>query len=63
MSAEVLHPFEELLQQRIVILDGAMGTMVQRYKLSEADFRGERYRDWSGKDLKGSNEVLLLTKP
>nr|MBA3273224.1 homocysteine S-methyltransferase family protein [Chthoniobacterales bacterium] len=63
MSAEILHPFEELLQQRVVILDGAMGTMVQRYKLSESDFRGERFRDWSGKDLKGSNEVLLLTKP
>ncbi|CAN5573512.1 methionine synthase [soil metagenome] len=63
MSAEILHPFEELLQQRVVVLDGAMGTMVQRYRLSEADFRGERFRDWSGKDLKGSNEVLLLTKP
>ncbi len=62
MSAENLHPFEALLRERIVVLDGAMGTMVQRYKLSEADFRGERYRDWSGKDLKGSNEVLLLTK-
>ena len=51
------------MRQRIVVLDGAMGTMVQRYKLSEADFRGDRYRDWRGKDLKGSNEVLLLTKP
>ena len=51
------------MQQRIAILDGAMGTMVQRYKLSEADFRGDRFRDWSGKDLRGSNEVLLLTKP
>nr|MBA2744171.1 homocysteine S-methyltransferase family protein [Chthoniobacterales bacterium] len=63
MSAEILHPFEELLQQRIVTLDGAMGTMVQRYKLTEADFRGERFRDWRGKDLKGSNELLLLTRP
>ena len=63
MATEALHPFEALLRQRIVILDGAMGTMVQRYKLSEADFRGDRYRDWRGKDLKGSNEVLLLTKP
>ncbi len=51
------------MRERIVVLDGAMGTMVQRYKLSEADFRGERFADWKGKDLKGSNEVLLLTKP
>ena len=63
MSAEILHPFEALMRERIVVLDGAMGTMVQRYKLSEADFRGARFADWSGKDLKGSNEVLLLTKP
>lgn len=40
MSAEILLPFEELLQQRVVVLDGAMGTMVQRYRLSEAEFRG-----------------------
>ncbi|CAN5224368.1 methionine synthase [soil metagenome] len=63
MPAESLHPFEALMRERIAILDGAMGTMVQRYKLSEADFRGERFRDWKGKDLKGSNELLLLTKP
>src|SRR4051812_47745349 len=60
---EALHPFEALMRERIVILDGAMGTMVQRYKLSEEQFRGDRFRDWKGKDLKGSNEVLLLTKP
>src|SRR5437763_7249623 len=60
---EALHPFEALMRERIAILDGAMGTMVQRYKLSEAQFRGERFRDWKGKDLKGSNEVLLLTGP
>jgi len=63
MPTEILHPFESLLRQRIVVLDGAMGTMVQRYKLSEQDFRGKRFADWKGKDLKGSNEVLLLTKP
>ncbi len=51
------------MQQRIVILDGAMGTMVQRYKLSEAEFRGARFADWKGKDLRGNNELLLLTKP
>ena len=63
MSAEILHPFEALLRERIVVLDGAMGTMVQRLKLREADFRGTRFADWKGKDLKGSNELLLLTKP
>src|SRR5215204_3818268 len=63
MSTDVLRPFEALLRQRIVVLDGAMGTMVQRYKLSEQDFRGQRFADWKGKDLKGSNELLLLTKP
>ncbi len=51
-----------ILQQRIAVLDGAMGTMIQRYKLSEADFRGERFRDHS-KDLKGNNDLLQLTRP
>ena len=63
MASDVLHPFEALLRKRIVVLDGAMGTMVQRYRLSEEQFRGERFRDWKGKDLKGSNEALLLSKP
>ena len=52
----------ELLKQRIVIIDGAMGTMIQRYKLSEADFRGSRFVD-HGKDLKGNNDLLPLTRP
>ena len=52
----------DILQQRIVILDGAMGTMIQRYKLSEADFRGQRFAE-HGKDLKGNNDLLPLTKP
>jgi 5-methyltetrahydrofolate--homocysteine methyltransferase len=52
----------EILKQRIVILDGAMGTMIQRYKLSEADFRGERFKDHT-KDLKGNNDLLQLTRP
>src|SRR6266481_9098855 len=63
MSSSDLHPLEELLRERIVVLDGAMGTMIQRYKLSEADYRGGRFRDWKGKDLKGSLELLLLTRP
>ena len=52
----------ELLRQRIVIIDGAMGTMIQRYKLGEADFRGARFAD-HGKDLKGNNDLLVLTRP
>lgn len=52
----------DLLQQRIVFLDGAFGTMVQTYKLSESDYRGELFKTHS-KDLKGNNDVLCLTKP
>ena len=63
MPAENLHPLEALMRERIVLLDGAMGTMVQQHKLTEADYRGARFRDWKGKDLKGSIEVVLLTKP
>ena len=51
-----------ILQQRIAILDGAMGTMIQRYKLTEADYRGARLAG-HGKDLKGNNDLLVLTKP
>ncbi|MEP7071755.1 MAG: methionine synthase [Verrucomicrobiota bacterium] len=57
------HPFAELLRRRIVVLDGAMGTTLQRLHLSEADYRGERFRDWRGRDLKGAHEILLLTRP
>ena len=53
---------ERLLSERILVLDGAMGTMVQRRKLSEADFRGERFASHSH-DLKGNNDVLVLTRP
>ena len=52
----------EILDKRIAILDGAMGTMIQRFKLSEADYRGERFKD-IGKDVKGNNELLSLTRP
>ena len=51
------------MRERIVVLDGAMGTMVQQYKLTESDYRGARFKDWKGKDLKGSIELLLLTRP
>lgn len=52
----------QLLSERILILDGAMGTMIQRYKLGEADYRGERFKDHP-RDLKGNNDVLVLTQP
>ena len=52
----------ELLAQRILVLDGAMGTMIQRYRLTEADFRGERFVDHHH-DLKGNNDLLVLTRP
>ena len=51
-----------VLAQRIAIIDGAMGTMIQRYKLSEADFRGSRFQDHA-KDLRGNNDLLQLTRP
>jgi len=52
----------EILEKRIAILDGAMGTMIQRFKLSEADYRGERFKDIA-KDVKVNNELLSLTRP
>ena len=51
-----------LLEERIVIIDGAMGTMIQQYGLDEADYRGERFKDWPS-DLKGNNDLLCLTRP
>lgn len=56
------HPLEILMRERIVILDGAMGTMIQRYKLGEADYRGERFANHP-KDLKGNNDLLCITRP
>ena len=53
---------DALLAARILILDGAMGTMIQRHKLTEADFRGERFAG-HGRDLRGNNDVLILTRP
>src|SRR6187551_393820 len=50
------------LEKRILIIDGAMGTMIQRYKLAEEDYRGERFRDWPS-DLKGNNDLLSITQP
>ncbi|RIJ37552.1 methionine synthase [Pontibacter oryzae] len=56
------HPIYTLLQERVLVLDGAMGTMIQRYQLTEADFRGERFKEHPG-DLKGNNDLLSLTRP
>ncbi|MHA4844736.1 homocysteine S-methyltransferase family protein [Flavitalea antarctica] len=50
------------LEKRILVIDGAMGTMIQRYKLEEADYRGERFKDWH-KDIKGNNDLLSITQP
>src|SRR5688572_29550854 len=59
---DVFDTLNRLLAQRILVLDGAMGTMVQRRKLSEADFRGQRFASHP-KDLRGNNDVLVLTRP
>jgi 5-methyltetrahydrofolate--homocysteine methyltransferase len=50
------------LEKRILIIDGAMGTMIQRHKLTEADYRGERFKDWPS-DVKGNNDLLNITQP
>jgi 5-methyltetrahydrofolate--homocysteine methyltransferase len=53
---------EQCLKERILIIDGAMGTMIQRHKLTEADYRGERFKNWPS-DVKGNNDLLCLTQP
>ena len=58
MSDEI----KEILNQRILVLDGAMGTMIQRYKLNEADFRGEKFKNHPS-NLKGNNDLLSITRP
>ena len=57
-----LQALQQALKERILILDGGMGTMIQSYKLEESDYRGERFADWP-QDVKGNNDLLLLTKP
>ncbi len=59
---ERIAALREAVKNHILILDGAMGTMIQRYKLVEEDYRGERYADWP-QDLKGNNDLLVLTQP
>lgn len=53
---------QQCLNERILIIDGAMGTMIQQYKLDEKDYRGERFKDWQ-KDLRGNNDLLSITQP
>jgi 5-methyltetrahydrofolate--homocysteine methyltransferase len=57
-----LAALQSALEQRILVLDGAMGTMIQRYGLTEAQYRGERFRDY-GRDLRGNNDLLSITRP
>ncbi|HEX6530097.1 MAG TPA: homocysteine S-methyltransferase family protein, partial [Burkholderiales bacterium] len=56
------HPLEALLREKILLLDGAMGTMIQRARLAEEDYRGARFREWP-RELRGNNDLLSLTQP
>ena len=60
--SDIRQTLDRLLARRILLLDGAMGTMVQRHHLTEADFRGTRFATHAH-DLKGNNDVLVLTRP
>ncbi|MDH5897450.1 methionine synthase [Vibrio splendidus] len=62
MGSNVRQKIDTLLKQRILLIDGGMGTMIQDYKLEEQDYRGERFADWHS-DLKGNNDLLVLTQP
>ena len=57
-----MKPIRDLLNERILIIDGAMGTMIQQYKLQEKDYRGNRFKDWHC-DVKGNNDLLSITQP
>ena len=57
-----MQDIKEILKERILIIDGAMGTMIQQHKLEEADYRGERFAYWH-KDVKGNNDLLSITQP
>ncbi len=61
-GAEIRNALTALAQERILLLDGAMGTMIQDRKFSEEDFRGQRFKDWK-RDLRGNNDLLILTQP
>lgn len=57
-----VHPIIQQLERRVLVIDGAMGTMIQRYQLQESDYRGKRFADWPH-DLKGNNDLLSITQP
>ena len=61
-GAEIVRALRQAASERILILDGAMGTQIQDLKLTEADFRGERFKGWNH-DLKGNNDLIALTMP
>ena len=62
MTREASVELEQLLQRRIAVLDGAMGTMIQEHQLGETDYRGDRFAAWR-MDLKGNNDLLSLPRP
>ena len=57
-----MHPLQQLLSKQIVLIDGAMGTMIQRHNLQEADYRGTQFANWPS-DVKGNNDLLSMTQP
>ena len=62
MTRDCTDQLKSLMAERILVMDGAYGTMIQRYQLDEAAYRGERFADWPS-DLKGNNDLLSLTRP
>ncbi len=62
MTSSTADKFRALARERILVLDGAMGTMIQRLELDEAAFRGERFKDFH-RDVRGNNDLLILTQP
>ena len=61
-GSDIFAALEAAAKERILVLDGAMGTMIQNLQFSEAQFRGERFKSWN-QDLKGNNDLLILTQP
>jgi 5-methyltetrahydrofolate--homocysteine methyltransferase len=57
-----MNTIQQELEKRVLVIDGAMGSMIQQYKLTEKDFRGKRFADWQ-KDLQGNNDLLSITQP
>ena len=62
MKSIFMKDIQELLRERILVIDGAMGTMIQRHKPTEATFRGERFKDWK-LDVKNNSDLLSITQP